>query len=901
MSQKNHDLNGDQQNPLSADIKYLGNLLGQIIREQQGLDAFDLVERVRQDAKDRRTGDSDAAARLKDTIHATDLAARRSLIKAFGNYFQLINIAEDQQRIRALREREHAGETKESIEAGIFKLAEAGMSAADMRDLLRKIRVRLVLTAHPSEAKRKEVLIKLRDIADMMTTREQQKLLPREENHIKRAITRRVEQLWQIEPTRPARATVAEEVDFGLYFVTQVIMNTVIEVYEDLRHTLEACYPDEEWHDLPPVLRFASWIGGDRDGNPNVTPQVTLETMATLRAAARECYLADVAYLRDRLTQSLAEVGISDALKATWPEAAGGAGRYAGEVYREVMDAIYRKLEADEYRTSNSLLEDLQIVGESLRANHSQHSSGGTLGRLIRKVQLFGLHLIPLDIREDARLHTAALTEIFRHYGLAEDYETLDETKKQELLTREIKSPRPLFPAEPDFSDGTNTIIATWRMIATAHARYGTAVIDSVIASMSQHPSDVLAMLLFAREVGVDDHVDIVPLFETVDDLYAAPDVMTTLFDNELYNAHLHARRTPDGLLRQQIMIGYSDSNKDGGYIASNWSLYCAQETLAEVCKARGVALEFFHGRGGSIGRGGGPTNRAILAQPPKSLHGEIKITEQGEVIAHRYSNTAIARRHLNQVMNAMLVAIGTPPQTEVASGWTDAMNHLEKTSRRAYREFVYETPGFLDYWQQATPINELASMPIGSRPAKRKKGGFDAIRAIPWVFSWMQSRAIIPSWYGVGEAFAAYCDAHNDGITTLQTMYKEWPFFTTLIENVQLDVAKADMGIAELYAALVAEDDIREAIFTQLYDEHTRTTDYICRITEQDDLLDRWPVIQRSIERRNPYVDPLNFIQVELLRELRRLDAESDEYKELLREVLATVNGIAAGMKTTG
>jgi phosphoenolpyruvate carboxylase len=438
-------------------------------------------------------------------------------------------------------------------------------------------------------------------------------------------------------------------------------------------------------------------------------------------------------------------------------------------------------------------------------------------------------------------------------------------------------------------------------MIADAHRQFGPTVIDSVIASMSQHPSDVLAMLLFASEVGVADDVDIVPLFETVDDLNDAPGVMNTLYDNAAYSKHLRARPAHDGLLRQQIMIGYSDSNKDGGYIASNWSLYRAQQQLSDVCKARGVMLELFHGRGGSIGRGGGPTNRAIKSQPPASMHGHIKITEQGEVISYRYSNAAIAWRHLGQVMHAALTVTAAPPKIDVHPEWLDAMDALTNTSRDAYRNLVYETPDFLTYWQEATPINELSNMHIGSRPAKRKKGGFDAIRAIPWVFSWMQSRAIIPSWYGVGIALEAYCESEPDGLATLQTMFKEWPFFAALIENVQLDVAKADMGIAEHYAGLVHETDLRDAIFARLKNEHTRAVVYICKVTGYEELLDNMPVIQRSIERRNPYVDPLNFVQVELLRQLRHIWPESLEYMAVLREVLATINGIAAGMKTTG
>src|SRR5262249_37843521 len=404
-------------------------------------------------------------------------------------------------------------------------------------------------------------------------------------------------------------------------------------------------------------------------------------------------------------------------------------------------------------------------------------------------------------------------------------------------------SPRPLFPAEPRFSENTNRIIATWRMIAQAHRLYGPVVIDSVIASMSQYPSDILALLMFASEVGVQNDVDLVPLFETIEDLHESQKIMTGLFANPEYRKYLQARG-----MKQQIMLGYSDSNKDGGYLASNWNLYAAQQSLAEVCRTNGVELELFHGRGGSIGRGGGPTGKAILAQPPSAFQGQIKITEQGGVIAYRYSNGDIARRHLNQVMNAVLIAKGAPPKTAVKPEWRAAMDFLSETGRAAYRKFVYETPGFFDYWQQATPINELARLPISSRPAKRKPGGdFSTVRAIPWMFSWMQSRAIIPSWYGLGHALGAFCvlpptrsphppspspsgrgGENISGLDLLKEMYHEWAFFQALIDNAQLDLAKADMGIAELYASLVSDPQLRQSIFTELKTEHARTRENI-------------------------------------------------------------------------
>lgn len=886
---------GDHTSALSADIKYLGNLLGVVIREQHGEEAFDLVEKVRAQAKARRVNDPNGTGDLLETINGLDTDAMRVLIKAFSNYFQLINIAEDQQRIRVLRSREARGALGESIDSALRQLAESGFTADEMRALLQRLRVRLVMTAHPSEAKRKEVMIKLRHIAQMIARTGAAEMLPRERRALEIAVSEEIEELWQTRPTRASRPTVIDEVDFGVYFITSSIMDVVLDLYGDMMMSLEQYYPGEDWSVLPPLVQYSSWIGGDRDGNPNVTADVTLETIQTLRNAARELYLNEIAFLRDHLTHSLDEIGVSQALLQRI-EGMQFPDRAADEVYRQFIGQIWDKLKADGYARSAELLADLEVIDESLRSNKGEFVARGSLWRLIMKVRLFGLYLVPLDIREDARLHRAALDELFRVYGQYDSFDKLPEEEKQAILTDEIRNPRPFFPVEPHFSEATNRIISTWRMIAKAHRRYGTRVINSVIASMSTTPSDTLTMLLLAREVGIENDVDLVPLFETIDDLKAAPAVMEALFTNPEYRRHLEARG-----MRQQVMLGYSDSNKDGGYLASNWNLYVAQQALAEACAKHNVNLELFHGRGGSIGRGGGPTNRAIQAQPPAAFGGNVKITEQGEVIAYRYSNRAIARRHLHQVMHAVLLSLGMPVKADVPAEWRETLDTLSELGAEEYRRFVYETPGFIDYWQQATPINELARMPIGSRPAKRSKGGFESVRAIPWMFSWMQSRAIIPSWFGVGYALDTFCRQHDGGLELLKTMYQEWAFFETLVENVELDLAKADMGIASLYASLVQDEALRSTIFTQLKEEHANACSYICQITGQKQLLEHSPVMQVSIERRNPYVDPLNFIQVALLRKLRSLPPGTNDHDVLLNLILATVNGIAAGMKTTG
>jgi phosphoenolpyruvate carboxylase len=902
MQRVTSELSTEPLSALSADIRQLGNLLGEIIREQHGDEALALVERIRAIAKNRRKSESDpdydpqATAALMAEIEGLDLESKRILIKAFSNYFQLINIAEDMQRIRVLRQREMNGTLGESIDAAIKTLRDTGLDAAAVRALLDKLCVRLVLTAHPSEAKRREVLVKLRQITQTMSIRDRQTVLPREKRALDEALAEEIEELWQTRPTRAQRTTVADEVGHGLYFLTTTIMDVVVDLYTDLQYSLEKYYPEGDWRDLPIVLRYASWIGGDRDGNPNVTSDVSMETLDTMQRAARQAYLNEIAFLREHLTQSANEVSISPELVESVSRVGAPPARNADEIYRRKMDLIWGHLNADGYKTTEEFLNDLLMIDQSLRQHRGLHVANGTLHRLIQKVRVFGLHLLPLDIREDAQRHAAALDELFRYYGQCDSYIALPEEEKQALLTHEIASPRPFFPAEPAFSETANQVIETWRMIASAHRKYGKAVIDTVIASMSQAPSDVLAMLMLASEVGIQNDVDLVPLFETIDDLHRAPAILLTLFDNPEYQKHLAARG-----MRQQVMIGYSDSNKDGGYIASNWGLYTAQQSIARLCKNKGIALELFHGRGGSIGRGGGPANRAILSQPASSIDGRIKMTEQGEVIAYRYGNPDIARRHLHQVMHAVLLATGAPPETEVRPEWWAAMDALSETGRVAYRAFVYEQPGFLDYWQQATPIDELANLSISSRPARRRKGGFAGLRAIPWVFSWVQSRAIIPSWYGVGQALEQFCQHSPDGLKLLKEMYVQWPFFNALVENVQLDLAKADMGIAELYASLVKDEELRERVLKQMKAEHARACKLICQITDQKELLSNSPIMQRSIERRNPYVDPLNFIQVALLRELRQLEPDTPAYKQILAAVLFTINGIAAGMKTTG
>lgn len=874
---------------LSEDIHILGDLLGQVIREQHGDEALDLVEQVRASAKSRRAGDPASAASLMELINGLDLQKLNILTSAFSNYFQLINIAEDQQRIRVLRDRERQGILRESLHEAIKTLKEAGLTTTQMHDLIDALRVRLVFTAHPTEAKRQEVLIKQRHIAEALVRLDRGDLLPREVALINESLAEEIEELWQTRPTRAAQPTVADEVDFGVYFMTSAVMDVAVDLLDELRDLLDEAYPDEDWAYLSGVLQYASWVGGDRDGNPSVQPQTTRDTLATLRDAARGAYLLDLAHLRNHLTEYVPDDPILNApaeLEA----------RYPGEIFRQQIALIEQRLKADEYRTGADLLDDLLGVQLSLWRHRAVRVGDGAVNRLIEKVRLFGLRLVPMEVRDHSERNAQTVAELFKLYGINDNYLELPEDEKQALLTREIFNRRPLFPAEPHLSDVANEVIAIWRMIADAHRRYGADVIDSVIASMSQQASDVLTMLLFANEVGIAEFVDIAPLFETVGDLNHAPEVMKTLFENPAYRQQLEARGE-----RQEVMIGYSDSGKDGGYLASAWGLYKAQQILAEMCAKHNIRLELFHGRGGSIGRGGGPTNRAILSQPPSAMTGHIRITEQGEVIAYRYNNPQIARRHLHQVVSAAMLATAMPKEEAGRPEWHAAIDEMAQHAFRAFRDFVYDTPRFIEYWQQATPMDELTHLRIGSRPSKRKSGGFAAIRAIPWVFSWMQNRAIIPSWFGIGTALEAYTTAHKDGLETLRAMYRDWPFFNAAIENVHLDLAKTDLGIAALYNDLVEEEELRNQFFSRIREEYERAVQQVKQVVGEKELLENNPALKRSIERRNPYVDPLSIIQVSLLRRLRHTDPDSSEYAALMDAILATINGIAAGMKTTG
>ncbi len=909
---------------LSEQVHLLGDLLGETIVEQEGRALFDLVEEVRGLAKAHRAGDAAAGEGLLRRIEALPLRESRGVVKAFATYFQLVNLAEEQERVRVLRRREreaHAasGAVTETIASAIRELRESGRSPEEMQALLDRLLVMPVFTAHPTEAKRRTVLTKLARIADVLRVLDLESPTPEEERAAHEELREELVSLWQTEETRAYKPDVMDEVRNGLYYFETTLHDLAPEVVASLEGAVAEHYPGAR---VPPAfLRFGSWIGGDRDGNPLVTVAATEEALRAHHELALRLLRRGIERLHGHLSTTErrgVEPALVESLKAdaaAFPdEAARAESRYARQPYRQKLRYVYRKLGATleaggrpwradhvvlpgTYAGASELLADLRLVQGSLCAHGGERLANGRLGTLVRQAEIFGFHLASLDLRQDSRRHASAIAEIFGRYGVAARYEETAEDERARLLTSEMRAGRPLTPHRLDFSPSTNETLDLFRLVRRAHERVGPASVESYVVSMTRGPSDLLAVLLMAQDAGVADHLDVVPLFETVADLQAAPTTMERLFENPVYARHLAARGR-----MQTVMVGYSDSNKDGGYLTANWQLHLSQRALAAACQKRGVTLTLFHGRGGTVGRGGGPTNRAILAQPPESVGGRLRLTEQGESVTNRYSSPALARRHLEQLVHAVLVAgergpAGTPSRGEA---WERTLTELSPLAERAYRELVRETPALARYLRSATPLDEIERLNIGSRPARRgPAAGLGDLRAIPWVFAWTQSRVTLPGWYGLGSALSAWAGEDEGRWALLGTMYREWAFFKTLVDNAQLALRTADELIAAVYATLAAPAD-REAVFPRLAEEHRRSEAAIRRLTGQSDLLDEAPWLQRSIRVRNPYIDPMNYVQVALLRRLRDNPGEA-EAEEMRDAVRLSVNGIAAGLRSTG
>lgn len=901
---------------LSDDIHLLGGILGQVLEGSGGSRAFEQTEEARALAKALRSGDSDAGAGLDTLVHSLSGDEAETLVRAFTNYFQLINLAEDSERIRRIRRREasEGGPRRGSLREAIGLLAARGVDAQRLQALLADAQIRLVLTAHPTEARRRTIIAKLARVFGVLRDLDERKSLPDEVERAHQLLAHTIEELWYSDEVRSTELTVLDEVRTSLVYLMSTFVTVIPEMYRDLEEAIAEHYPGETIA-VPPLLTPGTWIGGDRDGNPNVTPEVTRQTLDLMRDSAIELLEGRLVELAGRL--SLAETvsgpapllaPLIERLATVFPDTASRVLRInAGEPYRQAVTLMREKLSAARtfapggYQDAAELLADLRLIDRSLREQGADLVADGDLRDVMRLVEVFGFHLAVMDIRDHARRHEAALAEIFRHAGVTDHYLELSEDDRRTLLSQEIESPRPLVPRSLErYAPQTREVIETFRTVADVLSGPHHGVIETYVISGTEEASDVLAVLLLMKEAGLAEPgghgalLSIAPLFEQERGLREAPETMTALIALPVYRNALRSRGDV-----QEVMIGYSDSNKEIGFFGSAWALYQAQRELTRLFEAAGLRHTFFHGRGGAIGRGGGPTNVAILAQPPGSVNGRIKLTEQGEVIASRYATTPIAHRELELVAGATLVStVGLLPQPdpERLAEFEEAMATIADTATAAYRDLVYGDPDFVRFFEEATPISEIARLQIGSRPARRQQTRrIEDLRAIPWVFSWTQSRFLLPGWYGVGsglqEGIARY------GLERLRAMEREWPLFAATIANAEMALAKSDLDIARRYAGLVTDTSIRERIWEQIDQEHERATREILRLTNQERLLERDPVLRRSIDRRNPYVDPISFVQVELLRRLRAHGADD----RTLRTILRSVNGIAGGLKNTG
>jgi phosphoenolpyruvate carboxylase len=910
---------------LRRDVRLLDGKLDSVIVELAGADASALVADIRRLARERRAGVHDAERALAARIESLDVAQARVVTRALSVFFDLVNIAEDRQRARVLRDRERLKSPQplgESLGAGIAELAAAGLSAVEVQGALDRLAIELVFTAHPSEAKRRSIRAKLRRMRQSLQALDRDDLLPRERAEHESQLRSELAILWETEFLKGSRPTVLDEVERGLSIMPR-LWDAVPQVHESLRRGLAAAYPGHVFR-VPPFLMFGSWMGGDRDGNPFVTADVTERTLLRLRAAAIDAHLAWCTRLHEMLTTSLREAHGADplerqlaALAAAWPDLrAVLEGSSPHEAYRRWLRMIHFRLECSAaasltdpplpgaYTSSAQFEADVAALVECLDRDHGL-SDDSPVRRWLDLARTFGLHMTRLDVRQDARAYQQIMAAILGAAGIADAAALAgdDEATKVRVLTSSLGKVGmiPTAGLEPLAAD----TLALFEVLHRASVRFGSDCLGGAIVSLTRSPADVLCVLWlwrWAQKQAADrgepvaaSDIAIVPLFEKINDLQHAHETLATILATPAYAEHLAGRGQ-----RQIVMVGYSDSTKDGGYLAACWGLQAAQSRLHAAAAARGVSLTFFHGRGGSLGRGGGPAARGILSLPAETLDGSLRLTEQGEVLAERYDDTDIACRHLEQVSWATLVA-ASGRRSEPQPAWTALMEQMAARSYAAYRELVDE-PGFIQYFSQTTPIDDIETLPIASRPARRRgERTLDDLRAIPWVFAWTQSRCMIPAWYGLGTALTdvKYDDRHAWQV--ICDMYRQWPFFQATIDNATLALAKADMYIAQRYAELTADGDVRRRIWQRIAAERDRTRQAILDIVGGGELLATTPWFQRSIEARNPSIDPLNLIQIEFMR--RRAAggpdaAPDDDLRDLLR---LCVQGIASGMRTTG
>ena len=910
----------EKDGPLRDDIRLLGRLLGDTVREQEGEAIYKIVEEIRQTSiRFHRDNDTPARDELESILDGLTPAQTIQIVRAFGHFSHLANIAEDQHHIRRTRAHAIAGSAPRvgSLVYALDHARKMGFGVPKLQAFFNSAHISPVLTAHPTEVRRKSTLNRELGIAELLERRDRMVATPEEKEALEERLRRDIVTLWQTNLLRETKLTVIDEVLNGLSYYDYTFLREVPRLHSMLEDRLQALDPEGQPHEIESFLRVGSWIGGDRDGNPFVTAEVLENTLSMHSQRIFRFYIDELDKLSRELPLSDGIISVSDAVRNLADMSPSASPHRQREPYRLALSGIQARIiatayevagldefgrgkNATPYASASEFRSDLDLIVESLRQHGSAILTRGRLRLLRRAVDCFGFHLAIVDLRQNSAVHERTIAELLEAVSPGTSYLTLSEEERISILTKELTSARPLISPHIHYSEETKGEIAVFKTAASAHARYGREVIANCIISKAEGVSDMLELAVLLKEVGLlaadgSAYVNVIPLFETIGDLQACAAVMEAAFSNPAYRALVKSRGN-----MQEVMLGYSDSNKDGGFVTSGWELYKAEIQLIDVFRKHGVAMRLFHGRGGSVGRGGGPSYDAILAQPGGAVNGAIRITEQGEIIASKYSNAEVGRRNLEILAAATLEAsLLHPDQPAPKPDYLTAMDELSNDAFSAYRGLVYETPGFVDYFWSSTVITEIATLNIGSRPASRTKTRkIEDLRAIPWVFSWAQARIMLPGWYGFGSAAKAFIARHPDnGLALLKDMAKEWPFFRTLLSNMDMVLAKSSIASASRYAELVPDEAIRKAIFGRIRQEWSDSIEMLLAITGQTKLLEANPLLDRSIRNRFPYLDPLNHVQVELLKEHRSHPGDA----RVLQGIQLTINGISAGLRNSG
>ena len=904
---------------LDHDIRLLGRLLGDLIAEQAGAAVYDLVESVRREAVQARRSGRTAMAAIDELLSGVDPETAIYLIRAFSWFSLLANIAEDVHHARRRRHHRASGSPSRpgTLDHTVRALSNAGLDADRIVATLAGVEVSPVLTAHPTEVRRKTILDTQHRIAELLVERDRMRMNDEEMARWEATLRLQVLTLWQTSLLRLSKLRARDEIAEALRYYELTLFHELPALQIAVQAKVDELTPGRAPR-VHPVVRMGSWIGGDRDGNPFVTADVLNSAVEQQAHTALSHHLNALHQLSLELSMSVRLITPTDALLALADASGDDSPFRADEPYRRALRGMYARLSATAklalgtlpgrattivrppYLTPDELAHDLSIVEASLHAHGAGALADARVEPVRTAVELFGFHLCTLDLRQNSDVHVRVVEELLRAAGVVDTYAALSNQEQVAILRRELSSPRPLVSRQVEYSELAQSELAIVERAATAIHRFGHRAVGHYVISKCQSVSDMLEVAIMLREAGLFCPgatprlaVDIVPLFETIEDLESAAGTLRELLSLPEYREWLrHAR----GNL-QEVMLGYSDSNKDGGYLTANWAIYRAQAELVAVAKEAGVRLRFFHGRGGTVGRGGGPSYDAVLAQPPGAVDGSLRLTEQGEVIAARYADRDQARRSLEALVSATAIATasGIEPQAPDPA-FADAMDALSAVSFDSYRDLIYGTPGFVPLFRAMTPIREISTLNIGSRPASRTASErIEDLRAIPWVFSWSQCRILLPGWYGAGAAFDAWA-TDDVRVALLQRMHREWPFFRTVLSNMGMVLAKSDFDIAARYLTLAPDREFADLAFQRISDEHTRAIFWVERITGAPLLGDN-PSLARSIRNRFPYLDPLHSLQVSLLRQLRG----GDDDARLVRIIQLTLNGVAAGLRNSG